>query len=69
MKKDLPSISQCIISQRKKAGISQNKLSKLAGIALYTIARIEAGATYDPRISTVKRIAHALRIPVATLLK
>lgn len=38
-----------------KQDISQDKLSKLAGITLHTITEIESGATPDPRIETVKK--------------
>jgi transcriptional regulator with XRE-family HTH domain len=53
---------------REKKGISQAKLSKLAGITLQTITKIESGATFDPRIETVKKIANALRISVDDLI-
>ena len=52
-----------------KLGISQDKLSKLAGITLHTITKIECGATPDPRIETVKKIADALGVSVDELLK
>lgn len=50
-------------------GISQDKLSKLAGITLHTITKIESGATLDPRIETVRKIADALDVGVGDLLK
>jgi len=50
-------------------GISQDKLSKLAGITLHTITKIESGATPNPRIETVKKIADALDISVHDLIK
>ena len=49
--------------------ISQDKLSKLAGITLHTITKIESGATPDPRIETIKKIADALGVSVDNLLK
>jgi transcriptional regulator with XRE-family HTH domain len=55
--------------QRKKKDLSQDKLSKLAGITLHTITKIESGTTLDPRIETVKRIADALGCSVDSLLK
>jgi transcriptional regulator with XRE-family HTH domain len=69
MKKDLPLICRNIKARRMKAGYSQDKLSKLAGTALHTISKIENGETYDPRISTVKLIADALRVSIDALLK
>jgi transcriptional regulator with XRE-family HTH domain len=50
-------------------GISQDKLSKLAGITLHTITKIESGATPDPRIETIRKIANALGVSVDDLLK
>lgn len=53
---------------RRKSALSQDKLSKLAGITLHTITKIESGATPDPRVSTVKKIADALGCTVDELL-
>ena len=50
-------------------GISQDKLSKLASITLHTITKIESGATPDPRIETVKKIADALGVGIDDLMK
>jgi DNA-binding XRE family transcriptional regulator len=50
-------------------GVSQDKLSKLAGVTLHTITKIESGATFDPRIETVKKIAKALKITLNDLVK
>lgn len=54
---------------RDKKGISQDKLSKLAGVTLHTITKIESGATADPRIETIKNIAQALDVKVDDLIK
>ena len=69
MSKKLSTISKNIKKYRFKKGISQDKLSKLAGIALYTITKIESGATSDPRIETVKKIANALNVGVDDLIR
>lgn len=63
------SIARNIKKYRQKADLSQDKLSKLADITLHTITKIESGATLDPRIETVKRIADALNCSVDDLLK
>ena len=63
------SIARNIKKRRIKAALSQDKLSKLAGVTLYTITKIESGITLDPRIETVKRIADALKCTVDDLLK
>ncbi len=69
MSKELLIIAKNIKKYREKKGISQDKLSKLAGVTLHTITKIESGATPDPRIETVKKIADALGISVDDLLK
>lgn len=62
-------IAENIKKYRKELGISQDKLSKLAGITLHTITKIESGATTDPRIETVKRISDALKIRIDDLVR
>jgi len=69
MSKEISTIAKNIKKYREKKGISQDKLSKLAGITLHTITKIESGATPDPRIETVKKIANALGISVDDLIK
>lgn len=69
MSKELPPIARNMKKYRGKLGISQDKLSKLAGITLHTITKIESGATLDPRIETVKKIAHALGVSLDDLMK
>ncbi len=69
MSKEIPIIAKNIKKHRAKLGISQDKLSKLAGITLHTITKIESGATPDPRIETVKKIADALGVSIDDLMK
>ena len=69
MSKEISTIAKNIKKYRNKMGISQDKLSKLAGITLHTITKIESGATPDPRIETIKKIADALGVSVDNLLK
>ncbi|MDZ7798675.1 MAG: helix-turn-helix transcriptional regulator [Patescibacteria group bacterium] len=61
-------IGDNIKKYRKLAGISQDVLSKKANLAFHTIAKIEAGATPNPTIDTVKKIADALDRSVDKLL-
>ena len=42
---------------------------KLAGITLHTITKIESGATPDPRIETMAKIAKGLGISIDDLMK
>lgn len=69
MSKEISIIAKNIKKHRAKLGISQDKLSKLAGITLHTITKIESGATLDPRIETVKKIADALGVGIDDLMK
>jgi transcriptional regulator with XRE-family HTH domain len=69
MSKEISTIAKNIKKYRGKMGISQDKLSKLAGITLHTITKIESGATSDPRIETVKKIADALAVGIDDLMK
>ena len=69
MNKDLPTIARNMKKYRNKLGISQDKLSKMAEVTLHTITKIESGATPDPRIETLRKIAAALEVKVDDLLK
>ena len=69
MDKDLPTIAKNMKKYRDKLGISQDKLSKIADVTLHTITKIESGATPDPRIETLRKIAVALGVKVNDLLK
>jgi len=62
-------IAENIKKYRKKKGITQDKLSKLADITYNTIIKIESGATYNPRVETLKQIADALSISIDDLMK
>lgn len=61
-------ISKNIKKYRKKKGISQDKLSKLAGVTYNTIIKIESGATSNPRVETLQHIARALNVTIDKLL-
>ncbi len=54
---------------RKKNGLSQDKLSKLADITLATLAKLESGANDNPTIKTLQKIANALEVTVNDLLE
>lgn len=69
MSKKLSTIGINIRKYRHKRNISQDKLSKLAGITLHTITKIESGVTPDPRIETVKKIAYALGVSIDNLIR
>lgn len=62
-------LSKNVKKFRRKREMSQDKLSKHAGLTLHAIAKIESGATLDPRIGTVKKIADALSCSIDELLR
>ncbi len=69
MSKEKSTIAENIKKYRNKLGISQDQLSKKADLAFHTIAKIEAGATPNPTIDTVKKIADALGVSLDVLMK
>ena len=69
MSKDISTIATNIKKYRDKLGVSQDKLSKLAGVTLHNLTKIETGATTDPRIETLKKIAKGLDVSVDDLIK
>lgn len=62
-------ISDNIKKYRAKLGVSQDKLSKLSDVTYHTIIKIESGATYNPRVETLKKIADALKVGIDDLMK
>jgi len=69
MSNEKSTISENIKKARNKKGVSQDVLSKKANLAFHTIAKIEAGATPNPTIDTVKKIADALDVSLDVLMK
>ena len=69
MSKELSTIGKKIRQYRKKLGLSQDKLSKLAGVAYNTVVKIESGENLNPTIKTAQKIAKALNTPIEDLIK
>jgi len=67
--KNLSTLAKNIRKLREKKNISQDKLSKLAGIAHNTIIKIETGLIKNPKIETVQNIADAFGISLDELTK
>jgi transcriptional regulator with XRE-family HTH domain len=65
----ISTIAKNIRKIRKKRGISQDKLSKLADVAYNTIIKIESGTIQNPTIITVQKIAKALGVSLDELTK
>jgi transcriptional regulator with XRE-family HTH domain len=53
---------------RAKRELSQAELAKASGVSREYIARIELGQ-HDPTVSTLEKLAKALKVDVAKLLK
>lgn len=66
-KKRLTKIAENIKKLKKEQGLSQSDLCKKTDLAYHTIAKIENGATPDPRISTVRKLAEALGVTLEKL--
>lgn len=65
----LSTIAKNIRRYRKKLGLSQDRLSKLAGVAYNTIVKIESGENSNPTFETLTKIAKALDIDINELIK
>jgi transcriptional regulator with XRE-family HTH domain len=53
---------------REQKGLTQEQLAAKAGISRGYLARLET-ARQDPRLSILEKLARALRVDVAALLK
>ncbi len=53
---------------RKKKGLTQEKLARLADISNNTLVKIEMGMAKEPTITTVTKIADALGISIDDLV-
>lgn len=62
-------VSNNIRKIRQKKGMSQDRLSKEADLALNTIVKIETGESPNPTVETLEKIAKALGVSVAELFK
>jgi transcriptional regulator with XRE-family HTH domain len=54
--------------ERRMAGLTQGELAEKADVGLTTISRIESGDIEEPRVSTLRKLAHALGLEVRDLL-
>ena len=55
-------LSKNLKKLRKKRGLSQDRLAKLADFANNTIIKIEQGENINPMLDTLKKIAKALEV-------
>lgn len=61
-------VSMNLKKQRRKRRMSQAALATKAGFSREYVARLETGH-HDPSLSTLTKLAKALRVPVAALLE
>lgn len=61
-------LSTNIKKYRKKKGLSQDKLAKLADVTHTTLVKLESGANDNPTIKTLKKIAVVLEISLDELV-
>ncbi|GBE05768.1 MAG TPA: XRE family transcriptional regulator [Nitrospirae bacterium] len=61
-------LSENIKRYRKKKGLSQDKLAKLADVTHTTLIKIESGANDNPTIKTLRKIADALGVSLDKLV-
>lgn len=62
-------VAKKVETLRKKQGLSQEKLARLADVSNNTIINIEAGININPTIETLRKIAKALSVSVEELIK
>ena len=64
----MANIADNIRKTRKKAGLSQDKLAREAGVAYNTVVKIESGENKNPTIETLRSIARALDVSVDEII-
>lgn len=69
MKPNISNIGKNLKKIRTEKGISQDRLSKLADVALNTIVTLESGNNGNPTIETMTKIAQALEVDINDLMK
>ena len=62
------SIGRKIKKLRLKLRISQDRLSKMADVALNTVVKIESDPNQNPTLGTLEKFARALGVSVAQLI-
>ncbi len=67
-KKQISTVGKNIKKFRTNKGLSQDKLSKNAGVAYNTVIKIESGVIQNPTVDTASKIAKALGVSVDILL-
>jgi len=53
---------------RKAKGFTQQKLAERAGVSMIVVTKVEQGATKDPAMSSLVKLADALDVSVDALI-
>lgn len=61
-------LSENIKRLRKKKGMSQDRLAKLADVTHTTLVKLESGVNDNPTVKTLRKIADALEISLDELV-
>ncbi|MET7677345.1 helix-turn-helix transcriptional regulator [Streptomyces seoulensis] len=61
-------LGQRLRDTHKRRGLSQRELSKLSGVPLSPIRKLERGERNDTRLETARQLAHALKVPTTRLI-
>ena len=64
----MASVGKNLRRLRKAAGLTFEALARKAGLSLGYVQRLEAGQ-HDPPVSTLRKLAKALRVKVGRLLE
>jgi len=64
----MASLATTIKRFRKRRGWTQPVLARKARLSEVSVARLECGMRTDPRISTLRKLAKALGVPIVKLL-
>jgi len=60
-------LAMCLKRLREERGLTQERLAKRSGVSHGYLARLEIGM-HDPSLSTLAKLAKALRVSVAELV-
>jgi transcriptional regulator with XRE-family HTH domain len=61
-------LSDSLRRARKAAGWTQQKLAQEAGLSLVVITKVEQGATKDPAMSSLIKMADAMGVSIDVLI-
>lgn len=62
-------IGVVVVARRKALELTREKLANESGLSVRALALIEANKTTDPKLSTVRKLAIALRMKACELIR